>query len=114
MKALHLINRQSPDSPGLLNLSKSDVGENLYFSGFWDIPIAEATALVGGMLFLHEAKSRPSRFGGRVLNVSQTIVPEHARRKRVVFEIQALPEGRGAKWRGADHGMASYGGIIDV
>lgn len=93
---------------------KSETETNVYYSGFWDIPLDEAECLVGGMLYLHEVKAKPSRFGGRVLAVEQVEKPEFARSKRVVFKVQALLEGKNVKWRGADHGMASYGGIIDI
>jgi hypothetical protein len=88
--------------------------KDAYLSGYWDIPIAEAQTLVGGMLYLHETKAKPSRFGGKVLSVEQVRTEEFAHKDRVVFKISSLPEGKGARWRGADHSMASYGRILDV
>ena len=114
MKALHVINKQSDTGPGLRNLRKSESEDEVYFSGFWDIPLAETTTLIGGMLFLHETKAKASRFGGRVLAVEQVEKDEFAHAKRIEFKVKALREGRGVKWRGADHAMASYGTIIEV
>lgn len=114
MKILHVINKQSSDGPGLRNLRPPEQGEDLWTSGYWDIPLEDAETLVGGNLYLHETKSRPSRFGGRVIAVEEVECDGFARAKRVIFKILALPEARGVKWRGADHAMASYGKIMDV
>ncbi len=114
MRVLHLINKQSDHGPGLRNLRRLDHEKDAYLSGYWDIPLSEAETLVGGMVFLHEAKAKPSRFGGKVLSVEQVRIEELAHKDRIVFKILSLPEGRGARWRGADHSMASYGRIIDV
>lgn len=114
MKALHLKNKQDPKGFGLLNLAKVEGETNVFRSGFWDIDLEDAKELVGGMLYLHEAKAKPSRFGGRVLAVEQIDKPEFARSKRIVFTIEATLDGKNVKWRGADHAMASYGGVIDV
>ena len=66
------------------------------------------------MLYLHETKAKVSRFGGRVLEVEQVQKEEFAHARRIVFKVLSLREGRGVKWRGADHAMASYGHIIEV
>jgi hypothetical protein len=114
MRVLHLINKQNDKGPGLRNLQRLEGEKDTYLSGYWDIPLAEAQTLVGGMLFLHEAKAKPSRFGGKVLSVEQVRMEEFAHKNRIVFKILSLLEGRGAKWRGADHAMASYGRILDL
>ena len=64
------------------------------------------------MVFLHETKAKPSYFGGRVESFREveTDMP-HAR--RVVFRLTSLKEGKGAKWRGASHGMAWTSGVVD-
>ena len=110
MKVLHLKNDQRNDGPGLRNLTKSDTEPNIYFSGFWDLKSEEADSLVGGMIFLHETKAKPSRFGGRVLAYKIVSKLEYARSQRIEFKVQSMLEGRGVKWRGAEHTMASYGG----
>src|SRR5687768_4691005 len=113
MKVLHVINRQSKTGPGLKNLSRSSTEKDVYHSGYWDLALAKAETLIGGMLFLHESKTRPSRFGRCVLSV-ESVRSEFARSHRVVFKERALAEGRGVWWRGANHAMASLGSIIDV
>ena len=114
MKVLHVLNRQSETGPGLRNLTKSDTEKDVFFSGYWDIAIAEAETLIGGMLYLHESKSKTSRFGGRVLAVEQVQKDEFARAIRVKFKLRAMIEGRGVKWRGANHAMAHHGTILEV
>ncbi len=56
MKVLHIINRQSENGPRLKNLTKSKDEADTYYSGYWDILLEEAKALVGSMLYLHERK----------------------------------------------------------
>ena len=114
MRVLHLINKQSDQGPGLRNLWRVVEEKDTYLSGYWDIPLSDAQTLVGGMLFFHEAKAKPSRFGGKVLSVEQVRTDEFAHKDRIVFKILSLPQGRGERWRGADHGMASYGRILNV
>lgn len=114
MKALHLINKQSDDGPGLKNLVRSETEKDVFFSGYWDIPLADAQSLIGGMLYLHETKAKASRFGGQVIAVDLVKKEEFARAQRTVFKVRSLQEGRGVRWRGADHAMASYGRIIDI
>lgn len=114
MKVLHVINKQRVSGPGLEHLERSGDEKDVWLSGYWDIPLAEAKTLVGGMLYLHETKAKPSRFGGQVLSVAPTLRNDVARVHRVIFSILALPDGKGVKWRGAGHAMASYGGIIEV
>ena len=114
MKVLHVINKQSDDGPGLRHLWPAPGEKDVFHSGYWDLPLAEAETLIGGMLYLHETKAKPSRFGGRVLSVEQREMNEFARPMRVVFKVESLREGRGQKWRGADHDMASYGSIIEA
>ena len=45
------------------------VGMPRFESGFWDIDLGLARRAIGGTLYLHEAKSQPSYFGGRILDV---------------------------------------------
>jgi hypothetical protein len=114
MKVLHVINKQKVKGPGLEHLAPSPVEKDVWFSGYWDIPLAEAETLVGGMLYLHETKAKPSRFGGKVLSVKPAIKSDLARIHRVIFKILASQDAKGVKWRGADHTMASYGKIIEA
>jgi hypothetical protein len=66
------------------------------------------------MLYLHQSKDIPSEIGGRVLGYSIVEDEAYARQQRVIFRIELVHEGRGAKWRGAQHAMSWYGGVVDV
>ncbi len=83
----------------------------VFESGFWDLSADDAKRLVGGSLFLHETKSRPSYFGGTVLSwrVTEANEPYPG---RIVFEVCSTASGKGAKWKGAAHAMAWSGGIV--
>ena len=94
-----------------LNLSIVDKDQHIYESGYWDIPANEASALVGGVLYLHESKTTPSYFGGIVREVRAIEYPA-SHSKRIVFRIAATPDARGVKWAGAKHAMAWYGGLV--
>lgn len=81
-----------------------------YTSSAWYIPEDEAKALIGGMIYFHEAKDQPSYFGGRITGYSLCHV-EDDQRARIVIELTAVPEGRGQKWSGKKHDMAHYSGV---
>ena len=83
----------------------------LYESGHWDLTPEEAKNLVGGMIYLHQTKTKLSYFGGRIDDY-RSVETENARSQRVVFIFTYRPEGKGAKWRGADHARAWTSGII--
>jgi hypothetical protein len=114
VKVLHLFNKQSDYGPGLRNLILVSSEDYSYRSGFWDIPLAEAEALVDGMIYLHTSKAEPSRFGGRVTKVEQEKRPEFAHSARIVFTVMSLEEGKGVRWRGDSHAMAVSGGIQEA
>lgn len=82
-----------------------------YTSAAWDIPVTDADALVGGMLFFHESKEQPSYFGGKVTGYRLSEGAD-GRRPRVTFELTAMHEARGIAWSGKDHGMAHYSGVV--
>jgi len=84
----------------------------LFESGYWDIGMAEAQRLLGGMLFLHERKSEPSYFGGTVRDV-RLARSDEGFDGRIVFTILSQREGKNAKWEGADHAMAWTSGVLD-
>jgi len=112
MKAAHFICKR--EGSGLRNLSLIDKHEMIYRSGNWDLSLGEARTLIGGMIFLHPTKSELSAFGGEVLGVAEVLDNSLARAKRVIFRVRATLKGRGVKWRGQAHAMASYGGIIEI
>ena len=98
-----------------------------YQSGFWDFTLDEAKKLIGGSLFLHFQKKRPSTVGGMVVHVYEKEltdddleeimtdyvgVDKPSKRKRVVFVFKRMNECRDIEWRGNDWMMSYNGGII--
>jgi len=105
MLGLHLLCRDR------LNLTRG-AEPDTWESGFWDVPSTEATRLVGGMIYLHQTKGARSYFGGRVL-ASREVETESAHSKRIVFTFVFDASARDVSWRGADHGMAVTGGVVE-
>jgi hypothetical protein len=105
MKAIHF---KCEDS---LNLTC--IKMPVFESGYWDIAESEAAAIVGGMIYLHQTKNELSYMGGVVQSFRVEVRPELAHAKRVIFIFKSTIEGRGAKWRGADHTMAWFSGVVD-
>ena len=104
-----------------------DLGDNTYQSGYWNIELEEGKKLVGGEIFLHETKSKPSMVGGEVIDVYEQELTEEnvqeldmdylpipSRRTRVVFVFQLTSECKGIKWRGDDSMMSHNGKIHEV
>ncbi len=83
-----------------------------YESGFWDIPEAQARALVGGMLYLHQTKAEPSYFGGQVMGY-RVAGPDEVLPGRIVFTVLSQKEGKSMAWEGASHGMAWDSGHLE-
>ncbi len=84
-----------------------------YDSGFWAVSQEEATSLVGGMIYFHEAKAEPSYFGGRVLAwrlATKDDTFEHA--GDIIFTIEATRDAKGQRWIGQDHAMAWKSGLL--
>ena len=86
----------------------------IYESGNWWLTPMEAARLVGGLLFLHDAKAKPSYLGGRVLSFREVFVPEKAHPNRVVLRFVSSAECQGVPWDGDDYMMAWYSGIVVV
>lgn len=96
---------------GRLNLAV--VKHPVYTTGFWAIPQDWADRLVGGMIYLHETKTEPSYFGGRVLEwrpATEADTTDHA--GDIIFTIEATLDAKGKSWRGQDHAMAWTSGLI--
>jgi hypothetical protein len=81
-------------------------------SGFWDVSRADASTLVGGMLYLHQSKGERSYFGGRLTSFRE-VETEQARSTRIVFAFTFDEKGRGSAWQGTKHGMAVKGGVVN-
>lgn len=84
-----------------------------YTTGFWGVSESDASALVGGMVFLHKTKQELSYFGGKVLSwrtASAEDHPDHV--GDIIFTIESTLDGRGEKWSGKGHSMAWTSGVI--
>ena len=106
-KAIHLINRR--DGANLHGMSRWDGNPQGFRSCCWRISDAEASELTGGWVYFHEAKSSPSRFGGVILGFE---LGQGELADRKVIQFRADHNARGVQWRGADHGMAMWSGVV--
>jgi hypothetical protein len=105
MPAIHFLCRDR------LNLHRvSEDGD--HESGNWAVAAADADRLIGGMIFLHNAKSDRSYYGGRIKS-ARAITTEDARSVRYVFRFEPLAEAKGIRWRGASHSMAHSSGVVE-
>ena len=111
MNAIHFKCERDPHG-GLTNLT-FDKDSKTYRSGFWNISVEDAEKLVGGWVYLHEAKTVTSQFGGQVLEFEQVEREELAKKERIVLVLAPSKAGRGQKWRGKRHEMAWTGGVIE-
>lgn len=108
--SIHLICRRD-DGVNLNGLSKLEDGS--WRSCCWAISQAEANALVGGWIYLHNAKKDGSEFGGLVRSVEPAERAGNAREVGWAIIFEARAEGRRQAWRGATHSMAWTGGVVD-
>lgn len=106
--AAHFINRR--EGAGLHGMSRWDGDPHGFRSCCWLVSDEEAAELIGGWVYFHEAKATPSRFGGVILGFEPG-EGDLALRKVILF--RADNRARGQSWRGADHGMAMWSGVIE-
>ncbi len=104
MASIHFICRNRAN----LTLLKLPV----YESGDWDVSPEDAEKLIGGMIYLHQTKAKPSYFGGRVESYRGKDT-SNPRSRRIVFVLTAIQQGRGAKWPGASHPRAWTSGVVE-
>ena len=112
MKAIHIICHRD-ESGQLQGLSRIPGTQPYYQSECWDISDDEATQLVGGWVYFHPTKKKPSEFGGRILGTAVGVRTGAATPRGIVLTLEARREGRGQKWRGQDHGRAWTGGLVE-
>jgi hypothetical protein len=111
-KAAHFINRRESGS-GVKLVGVKRLNGNEYSSEAWAISVIDAQDLVGGWIYLHETKGEASRFGGLIKSVELVdTTADEKQRFKILFESKS--EARNRPWRGADHGMAWWGGIVDA
>jgi hypothetical protein len=105
MLGLHLLCRDR------LNLTRGGQPDT-WESGFWDVSPADASTLVGGMLYLHQSKGDRSYFGGRISSFRE-VDTDHVKKARIVFAFTFDAKARGASWQGAKHGIAVKSGVVN-
>jgi hypothetical protein len=114
MKKVHLLCKRinGIDLNGL-TFNKID---NTYTSGSWDFSLNDAKKLVGGKIYLHEAKSEASVFGGLVCSCQEFILADKdkaSKKKRIDFIFLGEEDAKGVKWGGRGYSMEWTSGIID-
>ena len=111
-----------------LGLTQIQPKINKYMSCCWDFDIEEMKQLIGGMIFFHKTKTEPSYLGGKVLDVHPITMDKDydgpyyqpkledidKRSDRMMFEFEITIDSRDVKWRGKDHMMSYFGGIVEV
>ncbi|HEY3451544.1 MAG TPA: hypothetical protein VGK67_34620 [Myxococcales bacterium] len=103
MACIHLLCR------GALNVRKLE--GDLYESGDWDLAPEDAHSLVGGTLFLHEKKTKPSYFGGLITQF-RVVEADRAHPRRVIFTLSSDTAAKGKAWEGDRKPRAWTGGIL--
>lgn len=113
-KAVHLINRFRDDGRGFLGLEKFDHPDlpYAYASGSWVFKDYEAQSLLGGLIFLHEAKNKPAHFGGLIFDWKPTVVADAKTQDRIIFHFLYVSDTLHADWQGAVHKQAWTGYIV--
>ena len=114
MKAIHIICRR--EGPlGFSDLEHVAGESNIYRSKCWALHKQDnPNDLIGGWVYLHPvSKNAPSEFGGIVRSI-ETCKRDAPTEDGIAFVLKARKEGRGQHWRGADHGMAWTGGIVEA
>jgi hypothetical protein len=111
MQAIHLICRRDIDGVSLNHLSFDNEAQ-LHRSGRWDLPQADAQALVGGWLYLHPSKSVPSEYGGIIVGYECLTDPTLGHPHRIIFLVRRRRDGNGQKWRGNSYSMAYSSGLV--
>jgi hypothetical protein len=110
--AIHFICKR--EGIGRKNLGRVSGRAHVWRSGFWDLPLKEAQALVGGWVYLHETKSDPADFGGLVVNALPYKHEGVVHQDRVMLIFEARTAARGVAWRGMDHSRAWTSGLVEA
>jgi hypothetical protein len=107
--AIHLVCRKTG---GAFNGLAWNDASGVFCSGSWDVPEAQAQALVCGWLYLHPEKRLPSEFGGIITGFETVHVPGTARPDRIIFWVDRREGGVGQAWRGVCHKRAFCSGLV--
>lgn len=99
-------------------LSGLDAKAGVYESQAWLLSEADIAALKGGEVLFHETKSRPSYFGGSILDIRPVdeANQDDPSRKRCIIKLQSTAACRGVDWdaSGQVHDMAWTSGVIGL
>lgn len=77
---IHLIEKHD-------RLNRVSDEEELWESGYWTVPIETAEELLGGDIYLHSMKAKPSKFGGVIKSYRLEDSPEFE--GKIVFTFLA-------------------------
>lgn len=113
MKAVHLICKGTPENKKN-GLEPTRIEGDIYTSRGWNFSRDEADSIVGGMIYFHRSKAKPSFFGGQIERWEWVVADDVARQNRIRFIFKRLDGGKNQKWRGQDHARAWTSRIIDV
>jgi len=113
-KRLHLICQKNKEGAGYIGLNSIQHPnfDYAYISGKWVLDKATAQSLLGGLIFLHEAKTKTSHFGGLIYDWEYTPDMAKPTEDRISFKFLAVADGRYVRWGGKDHVMAWQSGIV--
>lgn len=111
---IHFICRKSPNGAGLIGVEQTRHPHFSfsYISGKWDVSEQDAQSLLGGLIFLHDAKTKTSSFGGLIYDWFKDPVPDKAHPDRISFKFLAVSEGRYAEWEGRNFMMAWQSEVV--
>lgn len=97
---IHLIARNASTirDDYLIRLLKDTRYPYTYCTGRWDLSSATAESLIGGLVYLHITKARPSYVGGLVCGWHPSISHDVKREKRISLHFIALYDCRLGEW----------------
>lgn len=113
---IHFICRKNPKGAGLTGVVSIPHPQfnSSYISGKWDVSEQDAQSLLGGLIFLHDAKTKTSNFGGLIYDWFKDPVPDKAHPARISFKFLAVAEGRYAEWEGRNFMMAWQSEVVSA
>lgn len=83
MQSIHFICRR--EGASFHGLSLVDRELNKFRSCCWDMSEEDARRLIGGWIYLHQSKERPSSFGGLIAGYELVELQEKGHPNRIAF-----------------------------
>jgi hypothetical protein len=113
-KQIHLMCRRNSDGNGFIGLHSTHHPKfsNAYITGKWKLRAVAAQSLLGGLVFLHETKAKPSYLGGLIYDWEISQDSEKANEKRISFKFLAAADARYVRWAGKNHMMAWQSEVV--